>query len=126
MHSGQFWLLIVFALEALSFIFPEIRYTKAPLHAFGTGVLGVFAIGMFNRVSLGHTGRVIKSSKLMIAAFLCIHLGAMIRVFIPIFAAQYHRDSLHHSAGWWTLGFIFFLFEFTIILLSKRPDGKKG
>jgi uncharacterized protein involved in response to NO len=120
LNAGYIWIIISFLLYAWSIINPAINFSLVPLHAFALGGLGSFAIGMLTRVSLGHTGRNIVPSKKTLFAFYCIHIGTAIRVFIPIFIPELYMKSLHHAAGWWTLGFCFFLFEYTKTLYTPR------
>ena len=120
LHLGYLWIPIYFLMNASLFWFPEVNFSLAPLHAYATGALSAIALAMLYRVGLGHTGRDLILSKLGYAAFLSLHLGALIRVIVPVFWPQHYMESLHHASGWWTLAFIFYLWEFIPYFWKKR------
>jgi len=124
LNTGYLWIIFSLILHALTVFYPSINFSLTPLHAFAMGGLGCFAIGMLTRVSLGHTGRQLVTSRLTLLAFYSVHIGTLIRVIFPLFLPKYYLTSLHHASGWWTLAFCFYVFEFTKILWTKRPDGK--
>ena len=125
LHTGYMWIVLYLILRCFEVLSgPNFALRSATFHAFATGALGVFAIGMMNRVSLGHTGRAIEPTKWMIAAYLSVHLGAFIRVFFQLVTPAIYSPSIHHASGWWTLGFCIYLYKFTKILWTPRPDGK--
>jgi uncharacterized protein involved in response to NO len=79
---------------------------------------------MVARVSLGHTGRVLKVNKLISFAFLLITLGALIRAFLPYFVGL-HFASVS-SAILWITSFTLFSFSYFNVLTRKRVDGRRG
>lgn len=125
LHLGINLLVLGLVLELLSIYFPDLNQNQEALHATMAGGLGVVSMGIMTRVSLGHTGRVIKATGPMVAAYLSIALGALLRVFIPMLAPDYYETSLHYASGFWTLGFLYFFFKFAKILWCPRPDGKE-
>ncbi|MBI2601927.1 MAG: NnrS family protein [Deltaproteobacteria bacterium] len=114
---GYLWLGLHFALEAGVRLFPVWGFAQSALHAFGAGTLGLFAMGMMSRVSLGHTQRPIKADGFLVAAFLCVFIGALIRVGVPLFEPNFFLSSMHYGSGFWTLGFLILLFKFIPIWL---------
>lgn len=124
LHIGVFWILLSLLMQGLTPFIPILGFSKAGLHAFATGGLGVLAVGMMVRVTLGHTGRKIVVDRWALSIFFCVIFGAFIRVFIPIFEPAWYIKSLHHSSGWWTLAFGIFLLRYSKALFSQRPDGK--
>ena len=124
LHLGLNFLIAGLLLELLSIYYPGLNQNQEALHATMTGGLGVIAIGIMSRVSLGHTGRTIKANPSLILSFLLVFLGALIRAFIPILMPEYYEKSLHFASGFWTLGFLIFFLNFVKVLCSPRPDGK--
>lgn len=108
-----------FFLDALVYFFPAWNFSQSALHAFGAGSLGLFAIGMMSRVSLGHTQRPICADRYLLVAFLCVALGAALRVSIPILDPGIFFSSLHYATGFWTLGFAILLVKFIPIWVKS-------
>lgn len=97
------------------------------IHAFTFGGIGVITIGMMSRVALGHTGRGISTpSPALNYAFLCLLLGAVIRVMFPLFADQYYTLWIGLSLIMWLISFSIFVFIYAPILSRPRIDGRQG
>lgn len=124
LYIGYAWIILGFILTALS-AFAIVLPTLA-LHAFTMGGIGVITLGMMARVSLGHTGRVLKASQAMAIAFALINLGALIRVFVPIILPQWYADIIYASTLLWLAAFSLFAYVYAPILTSARVDGGEG
>lgn len=122
LHLAHLWLGIYFLINVLENSFFDLGIGLASLHALVAGALALFSIGIMSRVSLGHTGRKIKASLLIHLAYLCVFLGALLRVFLPMLRQELIDSSLHYSMGFWTLGFILFLIRFAPIYWKPRAD----
>jgi uncharacterized protein involved in response to NO len=94
-------------------------------HAAGTGAAGCLILGVIARVSLGHTGRPLILPKGMVTAFIAIHLAALIRVLTAFEIIPWH-PGIGSSTLLWLFAFGVFLYRYTAILASPRPDGKTG
>ena len=94
-------------------------------HAAGTGAVACLILGVIARVSLGHTGRPLILPKGMIAAFVAIHLAALIRVLTAFELIPWH-PGIGSSTLLWLFAFGMFLYRYTGILARPRPDGKAG
>ncbi|MAZ05189.1 NnrS family protein [Marinobacter sp. SS8-8] len=94
-------------------------------HAAGTGAVACLILGVIARVSLGHTGRPLVLPKGMVAAFIAIHLAALIRVLTAFEVVPWH-PGIGSSTLLWLFAFGVFLYRYTAILASPRPDGKAG
>ena len=94
-------------------------------HAAGTGAAACLILGVIARVSLGHTGRPLVLPKGMAAAFVAIHLAALIRVLTAFDLIPWH-PGIGSSTLLWLFAFGMFLYRYTGILASPRPDGKTG
>lgn len=97
-------------------------FSQAGLHLFLAGGLGVVAIGIMTRVSLGHTGRNIHANNWTLVAYSFILIGAMIRFVVPVLFPEKFLASIHFASGFWTSGFLIFLIVYGKILWSKRVD----
>lgn len=94
-------------------------------HAAGTGAVVCLILGVIARVSLGHTGRPLVLPKGMVAAFIAIHLAALIRVLTAFEVIPWH-PGIGSSTLLWLFAFGMFLYRYTRVLASPRPDGKAG
>ncbi|WP_341582716.1 NnrS family protein [Marinobacter metalliresistant] len=94
-------------------------------HAAGTGAVACLIFGVIARVSLGHTGRPLVLPTGMVTAFIAIHLAALIRVLTAFEVISWH-PGISASALLWLFAFGMFLFRYTRVLASPRPDGRDG
>lgn len=124
LYVGYAWIILGFILTALSAF--EIVLPTLALHAFTMGGIGVITLGMMARVSLGHTGRVLKASQAMAIAFALINFAALIRVFAPMLLPQWYADIIYASTLLWLAAFSLFAFVYAPILTTARADGKEG
>ncbi len=117
---AYFFICLHLLARGLSFYIESLSNGFATLHLLTTGSLGLMALGMMVRVSLGHTGRKMKSSKLIITMFTFTFLGALIRALLPVFFPDFYYDGLHIAMGFWTTGFVIFSFRFFPWLFSPK------
>jgi uncharacterized protein involved in response to NO len=103
---------------------------SSAVHAFTAGAIGILTIGMMARVSLGHTGRNIEASPLIIVAFVCVVLGALLRVIGSLshfeIISKYYLLIVSSAGILWASGFLLFLVVFIPILLKSRVDNRPG
>lgn len=99
--------------------------SNAWAHAAGAGAIGCLILGVIARVALGHTGRPLVLPPGMATAFLLIHLAAVARVLTAFNILSWHT-GIGVSTLLWLIAFGIFLWRYTIILASPRPDGKIG
>jgi len=104
--------------------------TSPALHAFTVGTIGMLTVGMMARVSLGHTGREIQATPLVVLAFVLVTLAALVRVFGPLFMAVYphaaYQNLIDFAAVLWALGFLLFIVAYYPILTRVRVDQRPG
>jgi uncharacterized protein involved in response to NO len=124
LYVGYAWIIIGFLLTALSAY--QIVPATLALHAFTMGGIGVITLGMMARVSLGHTGRILRASQAMAIAFSLINLGALVRVFVPMLLPNWYADVIYTSTILWLAAFSLFAFIYAPILTTARADGKEG
>lgn len=119
LYIGHIWLNLYFLLKSAILINENLDEGRALLHILFAGALGVIALGMMTRVSLGHSGLEIKADKLVKLSFYSILIGSTIRVLHPILLKGLHPTLLHISMGFWTLAFILYLIKFIPIFIKK-------
>ena len=95
------------------------------IHSFAVGGIGLITLGMMARVSLGHTGRPLSVTPMIVAAFILMTLAAVIRVSITHLPIPY-LAGLHLSGTLWMLAWILFLIRYLPILIKPRTDGLFG
>lgn len=96
------------------------------MHAFGAGAVGGMVIGMITRTARGHTGRPLHASNAEITAYLLVHLGAALRVFVPIAWPGGYIVSIIAASGLWSAAFAIYAVVYWPILTRSRIDGKPG
>ena len=124
LHLAYLWLVIGMAMKGLAslLLVPEVLAT----HAMTLGGIGGMTLGMMARVSIGHTGREMKSSQLTTMVFVLINLAAIVRVFVPMIASDEYILSVVLSSILWGMAFLLFVITYLPMLVSRRIDGRPG
>ncbi|MGY6645569.1 MAG: NnrS family protein [Salinarimonas sp.] len=91
----------------------------AALHALTAGAVGTMTLAVMTRASLGHTGREIVADGWTQAIYLCVTVGALIRVGAGLFPAFY-LPLLAAGGLIWSLAFLLFLIRYGPILVRPR------
>lgn len=125
LYTGYGWLIIGLVLTGISHIGWFAGQFLA-LHAFTTGAIGVMTLGMMARVSLGHTGRIMKAHRLTHLAFIVLNLAAITRVILAGLWPAHYLVWLILAASLWALGFGLFLGVYGVMLMQPRIDGRPG
>ncbi|MBN0988762.1 NnrS family protein [Amphritea pacifica] len=123
LHVAYLFIPLGFALEAVSGITQLSPYIAT--HAFAAGAIGSMTLGMMARVSLGHTARPLKLTKITVMAFILMVAAGSVRVFMPM-VPELHSLAIHISGGLWIIAWGLFLIPYTPILLKPRLDGQFG
>ncbi len=95
-------------------------------HLITVGGMGGLILAMISRVSLGHTGRMLKQPKVMFVAFLSLFIAVIIRVIGPIFWMQYYITFINLSIVFWLIAFGLFAYNYAPMLFKARQDGRPG
>jgi len=93
-------------------------------HAFTFGGMGVVTVGMMVRVSLGHTGRPMRASKLMTFAFILINVATLFRVVLPLLIPSQYLNVMALSGGLWVVAFGLFVWKFTPMLVKLHKSAQ--
>jgi len=111
-----------FLLYALH-VFASVSFLIA-VHSFSYGGIGLATLSMMIRVTLGHTGRSIRTPPPGTGVLIsCLTLGAIIRVFGPLVVTDQYRQIILASQVLWVLAFVGFTLLVTKMLISPRADG---
>lgn len=95
-------------------------------HLITIGGMGGLILAMISRVSLGHTGRMLKQPKPMFLAFLSIFIAALVRVVGPILWSQHYITVINVSILFWVIAFGLFAYQYGPMLFKARVDGRPG
>lgn len=99
---------------------------SAGVHALTVGTLGSLTLGMMSRTARGHTGRRIEPSAAEVIAFVLMQSAALVRVVLPLLAAQASSAWLWQAMALWSLAWALWLWRFLPWLLAARLDGQDG
>ncbi|MFT5782448.1 MAG: hypothetical protein ACI9EB_001841 [Pseudomonas sp.] len=122
LHLAFSWLVI----SALGLALWQLGLVYSPspaLHALAIGAMAGLILAMIARVSLGHTGRDLKTPKAMSWAFALLNAGAAARVFL---VGYWPQAALWLAALCWISAFALYLYYYAPLLMQARPDGHPG
>lgn len=125
--AGYASIVIGFALRAASAGWPGLA--SSATHAWTAGGIGLCVLGMMVRVTLGHTGRNVRTPQpgWLVMMFGALLIAASLRVAAPLLApAVPYTASILCAQALWTLAFLMFGLRYTPMLLTPRADGKPG
>ncbi len=125
LHVAYAWLPLCLGLKAAWLFGWQIPAT-AWLHALGAGAMTTMIMAIMSRAALGHTGRVLKTPRLMVYGYYLVCAAAICRVFVPLLPQGGGSPWLVATALLWSLAFIVFLLVYAPILCTPRIDGKPG
>jgi len=119
LHLSYLWLIAGLALKGIAVLTGVLNEVTA-LHALTTGAIGSMTVAVMTRAGLGHSGREIRASTAMVAAYLMISAGALIRVAGPVFLASYYNPVMIVSGALWAGAFLILAVVFWPILTRPR------
>lgn len=119
LHVGYGWLALAFSLLGLSALAPETVPHAAALHALTAGAVGTMTLAVMTRASLGHTGRQIDADRYVVAMYVMVSAGAVLRVAAP-FAGDWNVHVLGGGGGLWSGAFLLFALRYAPVLFSRR------
>lgn len=125
MYFGYAWLVIGFALKAISYW--STFNPMLAVHAFAYGGIGMLTLGMMTRVALGHTGRdVFNPPPMLSVLFLLLCSGAVLRIIMPLLTSGSYAKWIMFSQLLWITSFAGFVLIYAPMLIRGRVDGKYG
>jgi uncharacterized protein involved in response to NO len=105
-HLGYAWLIAALVLRALAGVTAQVP-RDAWIHAFTLGAYGMLKIGLMTRVALRHTGRPLKASAAMQAAFAAVFAASLLRLAYSVHGLG--EWALASSALLWCAAFLTYL-----------------
>jgi len=125
LHLSYAWIPIGLLVLALA-VAGVAGSTALAVHAWAAGAVGGMIIGMITRTALGHTGRPLRVGRAEVIAYCLVHLGAIVRVFVPLAWLPAYGAALVASAALWAVAFGIYCVVYWPILSRPRADGKPG
>ena len=124
LHVAYLWIAVHLLLRAVA----EMGWITASVatHALTVGAIGGLIIGMMTRTALGHTGRLLKASRLDVTCYLLVLAAALVRVLVPLLAPGQLVNAVVGSAALWSAGFALYAVAYWPVLTRARADGKPG
>ncbi len=95
------------------------------LHILTIGAMTGLMLSMMSRVSLGHTGRMLKAPRLMPWVYAFIAFSALLRALAGVWTSAY-LPLIDSALLLWVIAFVFFIAHYALILMRERSDGKRG
>jgi uncharacterized protein involved in response to NO len=96
------------------------------VHAFAVGGIGIVTMSMMARVTLGHTGRNIYQSQLLMTVLLgCMALTALIRIIFPLMDPVNYQLWIVVAGSMWMITFSLFSVIFIPMLVMPRADANE-
>ena len=118
LHVGYAWLGVAFCCSAARCSSMRSRESAA-LHALTAGAIGTMTLAVMTRASLGHTGREIVADRTVIAAYVAVTVGAVMRVAAPL-AGDWYAHVLVCGGVLWSVAFLLFAIRYAPILWGRR------
>ncbi len=121
LHLGYLWLIIGFALIAVS-AFSDLLSEVTALHTLTIGAIGTLTVGVLTRAGLGHTGREVVASKPIITAYLLLSAATILRVITPVFLFEFYNEAMLISGLLWIMAFSALVWIYYPILTTPRKS----
>ncbi len=125
LHFAYWCIPLGFALFAARYAGLNVSHSAA-LHALTVGAMGSMILAMMARVSLGHTGRMLKVHGLMPLGFIALIAALLCRVVLPLLVPGGYQHAVLAAAACWVVGYSLFVLLYFRILTTPRADGHPG
>jgi len=119
LHLSYVFMSLGLIAMGVSLIAPQLMFSAA-LHIVTIGAMGLMILSMMSRVSLGHTGRMVKSPRLITVALVLIVLSMVARVMLAWLGMP--REAWLLSGGLWIVAFALFIVTYWPILTAPRVE----
>lgn len=123
LHLSYAWIPVGLVLEGLATLGAGMPGPLAD-HALTLGAVGGMIIGMITRTARGHSGMPLTVGNVEVAAYVLVHVAAVVRVFLPLAWPAGYRQAVVISAALWCSAFAAYLWTYLPILTARRADGK--
>jgi uncharacterized protein involved in response to NO len=119
LHVGYAWVPLGLLLLGLSIAGNAIP-RSAGVHALTAGAMTTMILAVMSRASLGHTGRELKASPVTVLAYVCLTIGALVRVVASLGAGPYLL-MIYLAGALWGAALMLFLIVYSPVLWGPRP-----
>lgn len=123
---GHFLLALTMVLDSFRNLGLPIIDSNVLTHSYTIGAISIIILGMISRVSLGHSGRPIKTDLLILLSFLCLIASYVVRVVLIYLNIANYLLWIKLSSSLWILAFSLYIIRYVWILISPRADGLPG
>ena len=118
LHAGYAWIPVGLALLGLSVAGYDVPRSGG-VHALTAGAMTTMILAVMTRASLGHTGRDLKASPMTVAAYVCVTIGALLRVAASLGVGPYAL-MLDFAGAFWGVALLLFVIVYRPVLWSPR------
>ena len=125
LHAGYAWLPIGLALKAV-FVLAGAGWATHWQHALGAGAAATMIMAVMTRASLGHTGRPLRVSSLIVVAYAMLVVSVLVRVFGASLLQVQYATTITIAGALWILAFLLYSGVYAPILVRPRADGRPG
>ena len=125
LHAGYAWLPIGLLLKAI-FVLAGTSWAAHWQHALGAGAAATMIMAVMTRASLGHTGRPLRVSRLIVVAYATLIASVLLRVFGASVLQLQYASVITMAGALWILAFLLYSGAYIPILIRPRADGKPG
>ena len=124
LHLSYCWVVVHLVLRGLAGF--DLVTAGLATHALTVGVIGGLTLGMMTRTARGHTARPLRVGPWEVAAYVLVHLAALVRVGSPLILPDAYVALVAVSAVLWSAAFAIFTVVYIPILSRPRLDGQSG
>jgi uncharacterized protein involved in response to NO len=121
LHVGHAWLAFGFLCLGAN-VFSPLLPASTAMHALSAGAIGTMIVGVMTRVSLGHSGREIRATPLIVAAYALVIIGGAIRVLGPLLIPDAYRTTVLWAGTTWSAGYLLAAIACWPVLTQPRVD----
>jgi uncharacterized protein involved in response to NO len=114
LHVGYLWIPAGLALLGLSVAGIDLP-PSAGIHALAAGAMTTMILAVMSRASLGHTGRALKASPATVVSYVCVTIGALLRVTASAGLGPY-ANMLDLAGAFWGGALLVFVIAYVPVL----------
>jgi uncharacterized protein involved in response to NO len=122
LHLAHAWIIVALALIAAHAL--GWNTLNVVTHVLTVGAMAGLILGMITRTALGHTGRLLKVSRMEVAAYVWLAVALLARVLPPLFWPAVYVPGLWMAAAAWCAAFGLYLWRYVPMLIRPRADGR--
>lgn len=102
--------------------------SSGALHVLTVGAIAGLILAMISRVSLGHTARLLQAPRALPSAYALMFVAALLRGLAAwtTLWPQAYLPLIDAAVLCWLVALLIFLWQYSLILLRPRLDGKRG